>query len=106
VAVPSRVVMKEKILVFLAYVIYVCLFAKGVFCHLAYENAGQFDREKHISFLTALITSCALKEREQRKTARFAFRLPPSPSFFGRQSTVPVVFPTLLSKLERLHWWY
>ena len=48
-------------------------FCKGVFCHFPSENAGQFEREKHISFLIALITTCALKEREQRKIARFAF---------------------------------
>jgi len=48
-------------------------FCKGVFCHFPSENAGQFEREKQISFLIALITPHALKEREQRKTLRFAF---------------------------------
>jgi len=62
VAVLSRVAMKEKTRMFLAYVVYLCLFAKGVFCHLPSENAGQFEREKHISFRIALITPACSKK--------------------------------------------
>ena len=43
-------------------------FCKGVFCHLPYENAGQFEREKHISFLIAFITPRALKERTEKNS--------------------------------------
>jgi len=77
--------------------VYLCLFAKGVFCHLPSENAGQFEREKQISFLIALITSLALKEREQRKQQD-------SRSFCHRRVRFLAANP--LSKLYHLRCWY
>jgi len=81
VAVLSRVAMKEKTRMVLAYVVYLCLFAKGVFCHLSSENAGQFEREKQISFLIAIITPACSEGERTEETTRFAFLLPPSVPF-------------------------
>ena len=88
VAVLSRMTMKEKTRMVLAYVVYLCLFAKGVFCHLPSENTGQFERDKQISFRIALITPACSEGERTEETARFAFLLPPSCSF----STVAFVF--------------
>jgi len=87
-AVLSRVAMKEKSRMVLAYVVYLCLFAKGVFCHLPSENAGQFEREKQISFRIALITPACSEGERIEETTRFTFLLPSSRSF----STVAFVF--------------
>jgi len=88
VAVLSRVAMKEKTRMVLAYVVYLCLFPKGVFCHLSSENTGQFEREKHISFLIVLITPACSEGERIEETVTFSFLLPPSRSF----STVAFVF--------------
>ena len=100
VAVLSCVAMKEKTQLFLAYVVYLCLFAKGVSCHLPSENTGQFERKKQISFLIALITPVCSEGERTEETTRFAFLLLPSPSFSGSQSTIVVVFPTVLCTLN------
>jgi len=53
-------------------------FCKGFFCHLPFENAGQFEREKQISFLIALITPAWSEGERTEETTRFVFLLPPS----------------------------
>jgi len=104
VAVLSRVAMKEKTRMVLAYVVYLCLFTKDVFCHLPSENAGQFEREKQISFRIALITPAYSEGERTEETPRFAFLLPPSRSFCHRCVRFPAANPLL--KLYRLHCWY
>jgi len=78
---------KEKHRWFSDYVVHVCLFAKGCFCHLLSENAGQFEREKQISFshsLIALINPASYEGERTDETTRFLFLLPTDPPSFFR----------------------
>ena len=89
-AVSSCVAKKEKHRWFSAYVVHVCLFAKGVFCHLPSEKCRAIWEEKaDLIFSLHSLNPHALEEREQRKqqdsrsfckihipSARFAFLFP------------------------------
>jgi len=90
VAVSSCVAKKEKHRWFSAYVVHVCLFAKGVFCHLSSEKCRAiWEGKADLIFSLHSLTPHALEEREQRKqrdlrsfckihvpSARFAFLFP------------------------------
>jgi len=69
------VVKKEKHRWFSDYVVHVCLFAKGCFCHFPSENAGQFDRKNRSHSLIALINPASFGGERTEETARFAFLL-------------------------------